>query len=400
MNYLQLTESQTTNKINRTRPIKILQVVGGMHRGGIETWLMQILRNIDHDLFQMDFLVHTSEPCEYDDEIRSYGCRIIASPYPPHPNRHIWSYPAFVKRILQEYGPYDVIHSHSGVVNGNILRIAAQADVPVRIAHSHDDHSHLIAQQPWKRRLYWALLKRWISRYATLGLACSRDAAADMFGSQWQEDRRWQILYCGLDLSAFQEEVDPALVRSEFDIPADAFVIGHIGRFETQKNHQLLIEIAAEVAIQEPKMRLLLIGKGSLRPEIEEQVARLNLTDKVIFAGTRSDVPQLMLGAMDVFLLPSLHEGLPLVLIEAQAAGLPCIFSKVISNEVNIVTNLIQQLSLSQSPSEWAKVILAQKQINLSTKKVEALSILQKNSPFNIKTSAENLTDVYRNQLY
>jgi glycosyltransferase involved in cell wall biosynthesis len=401
MNYLKSTQSQTTNTITKLHPIRILHIVGCMHRGGIETWLMHILRNIDRNLFQIDFMVHTSESCEYDDEICSLGSRIIVSPYPtPHLNRNLWSYPANFRRILREYGPYDVVHSHSGVVNGNVLRIAKQAGVPVRIAHSHDDGSHLTAKQPWKRQLYWVLLKWWIDRYATVGLGCSREAAADLFGSHWQSDRRWQILYCGLDLTNFQEKVDPAQVRAELGIPADALVIGHVGRFETQKNHRFLVKIVAEIAQQEPKMRLLLVGKGSLRPEIEEQVAQLGLTDKVIFAGSRSDVPQLMLGAMDVFLLPSFNEGLPLVLIEAQAAGLPCIFSDVISNETDVVKPLMQRLSLSQSASDWAEVVLAQKKANLPIKQSEALSILQQDSPFSIEISAKNLTDIYSEQLY
>jgi glycosyltransferase involved in cell wall biosynthesis len=400
MNYLKSTENQTTNQITKTRPIRILQIVGGMHRGGIETWLMHVLRNIDRDLFQIDFMVHTLESCEYDDEIRSLGCQIFASPYPPHPNRHLWSYPAFFRQILQEYGSYDVVHSHSGYVNGNTLRIAQQAGVAVRIAHAHNDLSHLKPKQPWKRQLYWDLLKWWINRYATLGLACSRRAAADMFGSRWQSDRRWQILYCGLDLTSFKEQVDSAQVRAELGIPHDAFTIGHIGRFESAKNHNFLLEIAAEIAQQEPKMRLLLVGKGSLRPEIESRVAQLGLTDKVIFAGVRSDVPRLMLGAMDVFLLPSFNEGLPLVLIEAQAAGLPCIFSGVITEEVNVVKPLINQLSLSQSASEWAEVTLAQKKTNLPIKQSQALSILQNDSPFGIYKCTKNLTDIYREQLY
>ena len=397
MNYLKTTENQTANKIDKPGPIRILYIVGGMDRGGIETWLMYVLRNIDRNLFQIDFMVHTLESCEYDDEIRTLGCRIIASPYPPpHLNRNLWSYPANFKQILQEYGPYDIVHSHSGVVNGNILRIAKQAGVPVRIAHAHDDGSK--TKQPWQRDIYWALLKFWIDRYATVGLACSCEAAADLFGSDWKSDRRWQILYCGLDLTVFQEKVDSTQVRAELGIPKDAFVIGHVGRFELQKNHRLLIEIAAKVAQQEPKMCLLLIGKGSLRPEIEHRVAELGLTDKVIFAGVRSDVPRLMLGAMDVFLLPSLHEGLPLVLIEAQAAGLPCVFSDVTSDEVEVVKPLMKRLSLSLSASKWAEVVLAQKKYNSKIEQSEALSILQKDSPFDIKISAKSLADVYRTE--
>ena len=395
MNYSKLTENQIANqKIDKTRPIKILQIVGGMHRGGIETRLMHVLRNIDRNLFQMDFMVHSLESCEYDDEIRSLGSRIITSPYPtPHLNRNLRNYPRFFKRILQEYGPYDIVHSHAGVLNGNILRIAKQAGVSIRIAHSHNDESHL--KQPWRRQLYWAVLKFWIFRYATVGLACSRDAAADLFGSDWESDRRWQVLYCGLDLRPFQEKVDSAEVRAELGIPRDAFVIGHVGRLVPQKNHRFLIEIAAEIAKREPTMHLLLVGNGSMRHDLEDKVAKLGLSDKVIFAGVRSDVYRLMLGAMDAFVFPSLKEGLGLALIEAQAAELPCIFSDIVPEEADVVKPLINRLSLSQPASMWAGVVLAQKKANLPIKQPEALSILQKDSPFNIEISAKNLTNIY-----
>ena len=398
MNDLKSIQNQATNTITKTRPIKILQVVGCMNRGGVETWLMHVLRNIDRNLFEMDFVLHTSEQCHYNDEIRSFGCRIIVSPYRPHPNRHWWNYMANFRKILEEYGPYDVVHSHLDYFSGNILRIAKQAGVPIRIAHSHNDTSSLVAKGGWKTSLYVAWLKKRISRYATVGLPCSRKAAVDLFGSQWKSDRRWQILHCGLDLAPFQKPIDSASVRAELGIPQNAFVIGHVGRFEAQKNHQFLIEIAASIAQQEPKMRLLLIGYGSLRGEAEDKVAQLGLTDKVIFAGVRSDIPRLMLGAMDVFLLPSLFEGLPLVLIEAQAAGLPCIFSDVISEEIDVIKSLMKRLSLSNSASEWAEVVLAQKKNPRSIEQSETLSILQNDSPFNIKFCTKSLAAIYSSE--
>ena len=220
-----------------------------------------------------------------------------------------------------------------------------------------------------------------------------------MFGSRWKSDHRWQVLYYGLDLTPFQEQVNSTSVRAELGIPQDAFVIGHVGRFALQKNHQFLIDIMAEIAQREPNMRLLLIGTGSLRPEMEERLAQLGLTDKVIFAGTRPDVPRLMLGAMDVFLFPSLYEGLGLVLIEAQAAGLPCVFSDVVPKEADVIKPLINRLSLSQSASEWAEVVLAQRNTDLPIQQSEALSILQCDSPFSIQKCVENLTDIYSEQL-
>ena len=370
--------------------LRILHVVGGMNRGGIETWLMHILKYIDRDRFQMDFLVHTREHCSYDEQVRALGSRIIYCSNPKRP----WSYTPKFKSILSEYGPYDIIHSHVHHFSGYILRLARQAGVPVCISHSHNDTSSNQARAGFKRRLYLTLMQRWIDRYSTLGLACSHQAAASFFGADWHIDHRWQVLYYGIDLNPFQDFINPINVRQEFGIPADAFVIGHIGRFVEQKNHEFLLEIAAEVAKREPKMRLLLVGDGLLRPEMEQKVARIGLRDRTIFAGIRPDVPQVMRGAMDAFLLPSLFEGLGLVLIEAQAAGIPCLFSDVVPEEVDVVKPLVRRLSLSQPASEWAEVLLAQLKVEAAITQSNALALV-KSSSFNIKTSVHKLENIY-----
>jgi glycosyltransferase involved in cell wall biosynthesis len=377
--------------MNVEKPVRILHVVSRMNRGGIETWLMHILRHIDRDRFQMDFLVHTTEPCAYDDEIRALGSKIIPCLHPWQP----WLYARNFKRILRQYGPYDIVHSHVERFSGYVLRLAQQAGVPVRIAHSHNDTSSLQAKAGWDRRLYLALTKRWIARYATLGLGCSRKAAASLFGSTWEADPRWRVLYYGIDLTPVQ--IDAIATRAELGIPADAFVIGHVGRFDPQKNHKFLVDIAVEVVKQEPMARLLLVGQGSLRPEIEQKVVRIGLADRTIFAGVRPDVPRLMQSAMDVFLLPSLHEGLPLVLLEAQAAGLPCIFSNVITEEVDAVKPLVQRLSLSQPASKWAEVLLAQRNATPTISRSDAFALVEK-SPFNIQTAVKQLEKIYQTQ--
>jgi glycosyltransferase involved in cell wall biosynthesis len=177
-------------------------------------------------------------------------------------------------------------------------------------------------------------------------------------------------------------------------IPPDAFVIGHVGRFDEQKNHLFLVEIAAEVAKREPKMRLLLVGDGLLRPKIEQKIAQLGLTDRTIFAGSRHDVPRLMLSAMDVFLFPSLYEGLGLVLIEAQAAGLPCIFSDVVPEEADLVKPLIRRFSLSEPASVWADAILAERRAGAAITQEHSLAVVEK-LPFNIEIGLKDLVRTY-----
>ncbi len=372
------------------RSIRVLQVVGGMNRGGIETWLMHILRHIDRDRFQMDFLVHTNEPCAYDEEIRDLGSNIIPCLDPSRP----WLYARNFQRILHKYGPYDIVNSNVHHFSGYVLRLAQHAGVPIRIAHSHNDTSSLEAKAGWMRRFYLALMKWLITRYATTGLAASRIAAADLFGRFWETDPRWQTLYYGVDLKPFQGLVDRVNVRAEFGIPPDAFVIGHVGRFVEQKNHQFLLDIVSEIGKREPKMRLLLVGDGSLHPEIAQKVIHLDLEDRVIFAGVRPDVHRLMLGAMDVFLFPSLYEGLGLVLVEAQAAGLPCVFSDVVPEEADVAKPLVKRISLSKSASIWAEAVMAAPSLTSSITQTDALAII-KNSPFNIEINVNKLAKIY-----
>lgn len=373
--------------------LRILHVVGGMVRGGIETWLMHILRHIDRDRFQMDFLVHTTQPCAYDDEVRALGSKIIPCPHPQRP----WIYGPNFKQILRELGPYDIVHSHVHHYSGFVLRIARQAGVPVRIAHSHIDTSSHEAKAGLNRRLYLALMKWWIARHATVGLGASCKASADLFGPSWETDPRLRVLYSSIDLNPFRNIVDSVAVRAEFGIPADAFVIGHVGRFCEQKNHVFLVDIAAEVAKREPKMRLLLVGDGSLRPGIEQKVVQMGLADRVIFAGGRSDVPRLMLSAMDVFVLPSLYEGLPVVGIEAQAAGLPLILSDVITEEVDQVKPLVRRISLSQPAFVWADAVLAARNTTSDISQADILPVLE-NSLFNIAYAMKTLKKTYANE--
>lgn len=372
------------------KPVRVLHVVGGMNRGGVETWLMHVLRHIDRERFRMDFLVHTTQPCAYDDEILALGSRIIPCPHPRRP----LSYARRLKRILRERGPYDVIHSHVHHYSGWVLRAARQAGVPVRIAHSHSDTYRLQAGTSPPRRLYLALAKRWIAAHATHGLACSRQAAAALFGPDWESDPRRRVLYYGIDLAPFRDDVDRVSVRRELGIPVDAFVVGHVGRFEEPKNHAFLVEIARHIAAREPRARFLLVGDGPLRKEIERKAAGLGLAGVVHFAGIRRDVPRLMMGAMDVFVLPSLWEGLPVVAIEAQAAGLSCVLSDVVPQEADVVPALMRRLSLERPPSLWAESALATRIDPARPPQPEALARVEA-SVFNVAVSANQLQSVY-----
>lgn len=370
-------------------PIRILHIVGGMVHGGIETWLMHCLRHINRRLFQMDFLVHTSEPCTYDAEILSLGGRVIPCLAPRQP----WRYRQNFLSCLQSFGPYDIIHSHLHHFSGYTLRLAQQAGIPIRIAHSHNDASTAPLLQ-WYRHIYLTLMKRWIHQSATLGLACSQRAASALYGQHWQRENRWNVLYYGLDLQPFKNSVDGDAMRTELGIPHDAYVIGHVGRFVDQKNHRFLLDIMLEVIQQSSDTYLVLVGEGPLKAEIIQYSEQIGLKNRVLFLGLRNDVPQLMCGIIDHFLFPSLFEGLGLVLIEAQAAGLPCLFSSVVPEEVEVIPSLLQRLSLAESPICWAKRLLDQRQKLSKSESSKSLRMIE-DSAFNIDLAIKNLEKIY-----
>jgi glycosyltransferase involved in cell wall biosynthesis len=357
-----------------------------MDRGGVETWLMHVLHHVDRTQFNMDFLVATDWPCAYDDEIRGLGSRVLPCLHPRRP----WVYARNFYRTLRQFGPFDIVHCHLQAYSGWVLRLAGKAGVRVRIAHSHLAPPDCTGG--FLRQTYLRLMSRWIQQYATDGLAASRVAAESLFGARWPADGRWRTLYYGIDLEPFRQYVDPATVRAELNIPAAAWVLGHVGRFHPQKNHSFLLEVTAEAARLRPDVRLLLVGDGDLRPHMEFAARRLGIVEKVIFAGVRSDVARLMLGAMDVFVFPSQYEGLPLTLMEAQSAGLPCLCSDVISDEADMVKPLVRRLSLRRSAAEWARAAVTASAP--SHFKHQALTTMAA-SPFNISVAAANLCEFY-----
>lgn len=368
---------------------RILHVNTGMDRGGVETWLVHVLRHIDRNRFRMDFLTQAPGPFAYNDEIRSRGGRIL-----PGPGRYpLGAFARGFARALRDFGPYDVVHSHLHHYTGFVLRLAHRHGVAVRIAHSHRDVSPGEARAGLAGRVRRALMARWIDRHATIGLAASRVAGAALFGSGWGRDPRWRTLYCGIDLAPFHAPVDRAAVRAGLGLPPDAFVIGHVGRFHPQKNHPFLVEVAAGVFERLPRARLLLVGGGALRPETERRVAAAGLGNRVIFAGVRDDIPLLMKGAMDVFLLPSLYEGLPLVLFEAQAAGLPCVLSDTVSDEADVAAGMIQRLSLEAPVERWVRAVLRAGDTP-EGERSRALAAVGK-SPFNILHGVAELERIY-----
>jgi glycosyltransferase involved in cell wall biosynthesis len=365
--------------------MRILQVVQFMGRGGIETWLMHVLRNIDREKYQIDFMVNTYKKRDYDDEIRSLGSDIIPCSQPAHPI----DYGRNFRRILLERGPYDVVHIHGGLASGYALKLAAQAGVPCRIIHRHSTSEE---KGRLRSKFYRLITRRWMTKYMTDGMGCSSDACAYLFGPNWRQDPRIRVLLYGFDFSKFSNLTDRTKVRQSFGIPADALVVGHVGRFHPAKNHTFFIKVCKELCKKNENTFFMLVGDGPVKNEIELQVAGLECHDRFIFTGATSEVASVM-SAMDVFLFPSRYEGLGIVAVEAQAAGLQCVLSDVVPKEVDVIPTQITRLPLSESVEIWADTVLKVAEQPKPEQPVSARLIA--NSDFGIAKCIANLTVVY-----
>jgi glycosyltransferase involved in cell wall biosynthesis len=345
-------------------PIRILHVVVNMNRGGAETLIMNLYRNMDRSKVQFDFL--TNKKGVFDPEITRLGGRIYRIPYVTDVG-HI-KYIKSLDYFFSVHKEYKVVHSHMDKMSGFVLRSAAKAGIPCRVAHSHSTRS----QGNLFSRLYKWYAGKYILSNSTHLMACSKKSAQWLFLDKANHSL---IVRNAIDSKQFEfSYIHRESARSQLNIKKNAFVLGHVGRFDHPKNHSFIIDLFSEIVKKNKDTILLLIGDGKLRPNIESRVNALGLQENVKFLGERSDV-HLMLQAMDVFVFPSLYEGLPVTLIEAQGAGLPCVVSDHITEEVDMGIKAIKYLSLN-NVSDWVNSInsLREKERIRETK----TSILQK----------------------
>lgn len=322
--------------------IRVAQVMGYMDGGGVEQVVMNYYRHIDRSCVQFDFLVCEGSGMVPRDEIDQLGGRVFMVPgYKDLPR-----YMAELERLFREER-WPIVHSHVNALSVFPLRAAKRAGVPVRIAHSHSTAGR---GEPLKNAAK-AVLKRFSNAYPTHRMACSRYAGEWLFGKGADFD----VLYNAIDLSRFFFDAEArAKARADLGLVGGQTVIGHVGRFMPQKNHRFLIDAFALAAQRRHDLVLVLVGSGEAEALAESWAAERGVADRVMFLGQRGDVDRLY-QAFDAFALPSLYEGLCLVGVEAQAAGLPCLLSDRITREVD-VTGAVQFLSIGD-PERWATAL-------------------------------------------
>ena len=333
---------------------RVLHIIGKMDRAGAETMLMNLYRSIDRSKFQFDFVTFTTDKGDYDDEIIALGGQIIPIVAKDSVGRMVELY-----RFLKIHPEYKIVHSHVLLNNAFQLTAASLAGVKMRISHSHNTSN---GGKGAIASAYEKLAKKTINRLATHKIACGSEASTYLYG----DDDNVIILPNAVDVKAIQKTVNESRKNSPFN--NNLINIIQVARFMPVKNHAFVLDIAAALQAKQTNFVIHLVGDGQLRTQIEEQVTNRKLTDHIKFWGLRTDVIELMANA-DLMILPSLHEGFPVVLVESQAAGLSSLISDTVAKEVDLGLGLVEFLPIDNAEL-WAERIKNFVKLNLSDEKI------------------------------
>lgn len=367
--------------------IRVLHVLGGTGLGGAESRIMDLYRQMDRQEIQFDFLVHSSavnrfhedaparEPQFYDEEIRKLGGHIYVLP-----KFRVYNYLTYRKAVrdfFKKHHEFRVVQGHMTSTAGIYLPIAKKCGVPVTVAHSRN-----AGVVKGAKGIATRFFRRNLVQKADYCFACSELAGKDVFGEEAMRRGRVKIIHNAIDADRFSYDPQKRTeVRTRLGL-SDQLVIGHVGRFEYQKNHPFLIDIFAKLREIRQDAIMLLLGEGSGMGDIKERCYALGITEKVKFLGNQKQ-PEDYYQAMDVFLLPSFFEGLPGVLVEAQAAGLRCFVSDTVTREAK-ATELVTYLSIKRPAGDWAEKIAA----SAAYKRYDTCQIMR-NAGFDVATQAE-----------
>ena len=372
-----------------SHPIRILNLFTNMNRGGAETMVMNYYRSIDRDKVQFDFMVHRQHRGAYDDEIEALGGRIYRM-CPIYP-QYVFKYKRLLKEFFDQHPEYQILHSHMSELGYFAFKEAIRHGVPVRICHAHSSPNFKI--ETWIEKLkvipreIWARQMRQLS---TDFFVCSKKAGDWLFGIQ--NENRFVMMNNAIDAKKFS--YDAALSQQKKNEMGwnGKLVVGHVGRFIKAKNHPFLLKVFSAFHKRHPESILVLVGDGIEHEDIVRRIHMLGLDDCVHLLGFRTDTIELY-NAFDVFCFPSLYEGLPVSLIEAQASGLPCVVSDTISDQASVLPNYVI-LSLNDEVDTWVHHL----EEGLQFKRYDTIDEL-KNAGFDIYENAQWLANYYLNRL-
>lgn len=332
---------------------RVLHIVSTLDRGGAETLLMNVYRNLDRSFFQFDFVSHTTEKCDYDDEIIKLGGRIYK--IPSLGQIGTISYITELKKIMSSHS-YVAVHSHTDYQSGFPALAAKLCGIKNRICHAHSNH--WAKGSSFKERSILKILQIMIKLFATEFCACSNDAARFLFGKRKANKGQFNLLKNGIELTQFIDSASDSKdsVLQELDLTRNVKIIGHVGRFSHSKNQIFILKVLKKLLEEDSSFVALFIGEGPLKNEIKKEAEGLGILDHIRFLGVRIDISRLM-SAFDVFLFPSLFEGFGIVTIEAQSSGTPCVISNTVPKSTDMGLGLISFVDLDASLDVWCREI-------------------------------------------
>lgn len=365
----------------KMEPVRVLHVFNFFDQGGIENFVMNVYRNIDRSKIQFDFAFPENKKGYFDEEAKALGANIY---FFDSNKKSFGNYNRNLRRIIQEHGPYVAIHSHIYYFSGFVLYIAKKCGVKIRISHSHETQKG--RKQTLIRRIYEKVMRRMIKANATDWLCCSEKAGDFVFGKSIP----YQVLYNGIDMRRFQFRQERRdTIRKELGVEGKKVIL-NVGRFAEQKNHPFILKIFNHLLEISEDYRLVMIGGGPLEDFIREKCKEYGFYDKCFFLYNVQNAEDYYCAA-DIFILPSLYEGMGIVLVEAQATGLRTIISDKVPREIN-VTNLATYLSIDHTEQEWAETI--DKQVYMAIDR-NIYNVQFAGSPFDVKRTVKDLTDIY-----
>ncbi len=367
--------------------IKVAQIIGKGSDGGVESFLMNYYKNIDRSKIQFHFYIQNVSKLINPNKIEQMGGKVFIIPK----YFHFIKYIKFLKHnFLKEH--YDIVHANLNSLSFIPLYAAKKAGVNVRIAHSHSTTS----VKEGINYFIKLLLRPFSKMFATHYFACSEDAGKWLFGKKTFYDGRITIISDAIEIKKFEFNQNVRQeVRNDLNFNNDNFIIGHVGRFVKQKNHEFLIDIFKDIKNINKNAKLLLVGEGPLEKKILDKVKKIGLVDDVIFVGNHKHVERFY-QAMDIFVFPSLYEGLGMCLVEAQCAGLTCVASTNIPKDV-VITNRIKFISLKEKSNIWAKKIISMKWYSINYDRKDVYYIDKHD--YDIITQAKLLYKIYLSML-
>jgi glycosyltransferase EpsF len=331
----------------------VLHVVSAMNRGGAETLLMNVYRNIDRDKIQFDFVTHRIEACDYDDEITLLGGRIFRIPSLGQTGP--LSYINELKKIMTQTN-YTAVHSHTDYQSGFAALAAKLAGIKKRICHSHS--SNWGRGDSLKARMTLKAMQILIRYAATDYCACSVEAARFLFGPSLADSEKIHVMKNGIEINRFSK-LEPDCqrdVKQELNIPPESIIIGHVGTFSLSKNHIFLLKVLKQMTEEGKDVVAVLVGDGLLKTGIEDEAEKMGIFNRIRFLGVRADIPRLM-RAFDVFVFPSVFEGFGIVTLEAQCSGTPCVVADAVPRLTDMGAGLIDFVGLHEGPAVWSQQI-------------------------------------------